>query len=84
MICSIAFWKQKCENLKNISLMFNPYLPILPLARGTDPQFYCTGVIIYNKFDNYFSVFADRQTFWGFEMTANLRGTSPLTQSLSG
>ena len=82
MICSSAFWKQICENLKNISLTFfssfNPYQPILSLTRGTNRQFYCTRVIIYNKLDNYFVVSADRQTFLGFEMTANLRDTSPL------
>ena len=30
-------------------------------------------MIIYNKLDNYFFVSAARQTFLGFEMTANLR-----------
>ena len=34
-------------------------------------------MITYNKLDNYFVVSADRQTFLGFEMTANLRDTSP-------
>ena len=34
--------------------------------------------MVYNKLDSYFVVFADRQTFLGFEMTANLRDTSPL------
>ena len=24
VICSSAFWKQKCENLENVSLSFNP------------------------------------------------------------
>ena len=51
----------------------------LSLARGTNQQFYCTAVIIYNKLDNYFIVSANRQTFLGFEMTANLHDTSPLT-----
>ena len=46
--------------------------------QGTNREFYCTGVIIYNKLDNYFFVSADRQTFLCFEMTANLRDTSPL------
>ena len=81
MFCSSAFWKQKWENLKKIALhfsSFNPCRPTLSLARGTNRQFYCTGVIIYNKLDNCFVVSADRQTFLGFEMTANLRGTSPL------
>ena len=50
MICSSAFWKQKCENLKNVSLTF---------------------------FNFFFFVSADRQTFLGFEMTANLGDTSP-------
>ena len=75
MICSSAFWNQKCENLKNISLTFsssfNPNRPTLSLARGTNQQSYCTEVIIYNKLDNYYVVSADRQTFLGFEMTAN-------------
>ena len=37
-----------------------------PLARGSNRQFYCTGVIIYNKLDNHFFVFADREIFLGF------------------
>ena len=49
------------------------------LARGTNRQFCCARVIIYNKLDNYFFVSADRQTFLGFEMTANLHDTSLLT-----
>ena len=78
MICSSAFWKQKCKNLKNIS--FNPHRPTLSLARGTSRQFYCTGVI-YNKLDNYFFVSAERQTYLGFETTANLHDASPLTEN---
>ena len=35
-------------------------------------------MIIYNKLDNDFFVSADRQTFLGFEMTANLRDNSTL------
>ena len=35
-------------------------------------------MIIYNNLDNYFFASAVRQTFLGFEMTANLRDTSPL------
>ena len=35
-------------------------------------------MIIHNKLDNYFVFSADRQTFLGFEMTANLHDTSPL------
>ena len=35
-------------------------------------------MIIYNKLDNYFIVSADRQKILGFEMSANLRDTSPL------
>ena len=34
-------------------------------------------MIIYNKLDNYFVVSPDRQSFLAFEMTANLRDTSP-------
>ena len=34
-------------------------------------------MIIHNKLDNYFVVSADKQAFLGFEMTANLRDTSP-------
>ena len=37
------------------------------------------GMIIYNKLDNYFVVSADRQTSLGFEITANLHNTSPLS-----
>ena len=82
MICSSAFWKQKCENLKNISLTFQVsihtgLLCLWPEAL-IDSFINCTGVIIYNKLDNYFFVSADRQKFLGFEMTANLRDTSPL------
>ena len=40
-------------------------------------------MVIYNKLDNYFVVSADRQTFLGFEMTANLRETSPLNNVYS-
>ena len=54
----------------------------LSLVRSTNRQFYCTGVIIYNTLHNYFVVSADRQTFLGFEMTANLRDTSPLSLHL--
>ena len=36
-------------------------------------------MIIYNKLDNYFVVSADEQTFLGFEVTANLCETSPLS-----
>ena len=53
----------------------------MSLARGTNRQFYCTGVIVYNNLDNYFVVSADRQTFLGFEMTENWRDTSPLIQT---
>ena len=35
-------------------------------------------MIIYNKLDNCFVVSADRRTFLGFEITANLRDTSLL------
>ena len=86
MICSSAFWKQKCENLKKISLIFFKFQSI-PTYSASDQrhfnrQVYCTGKIIYSKLNNYFFVSADRQTFLGFEMTANLRDTSPLTVKL--
>ena len=54
------------------------------MARATNRQFYSTGVIIYNKLDNYFVVSTDRQTFLGFEMTGNLRNTSPLKGKYHG
>ena len=67
VICCSAFWKQKCENLKNVSLTFfssfNPYRPTLSLARGTNRQFYCTRVIIYNKTRQLFYVSVDKH-FW--------------------
>ena len=86
MICSSAFWKEKYENLKNISLTFFKFqsIPTYPvsrsLAKGTNRQFYRSGVITYNKLDNHFVVSADRQTFLGFEMTADLRDTFPLRE----
>ena len=54
----------------NIFASFNPYRP--------NQQLYCTGGIIYYKLNSCFFVSADRQTFLGFEMTANLRDTSSL------
>ena len=81
MICSSAFWKQNCENLKNISLTFFKFQSI-PAYSVSGQRYYSTvllhWVIIYNKLHNYFFVSADRQTFWGFEMTTNLRDTFPL------
>ena len=82
VICSSAFGNKNVKTWITLALhfsSFNPYRPILSVVRGTNRQFYCTGVIIYNKLDNYFVVSADRQTFLGFEMTANLRDTSPLS-----
>ena len=61
---------------------FNPFRSTLSLVRGTNRQFYCTGVIIYNKTRKFFFVSADRQTFWGFEMISNSLDTSPLTRAL--
>ena len=40
-------------------------------------------MIIFNKLDNYFVVSANSQKFLGFEMTANFRDTSPLTDKLA-
>ena len=62
---------------------FKPYRPTLSLARVTNRQFYCIGVIIDNKLDNYFFVSVVRQTFLGVEMTSNFRDTSPLKHSFS-
>ena len=90
MICSSAFWKQKWKNLKNISLTFFKFQSIPSYSVSGQGHLstvllHCHVVIkiIYNKFDNYFFVSADRQTFLGFEMTANLRDTSPLSSILS-
>ena len=63
----------------NIFASFNRNWPTLSLARGTNRQFCRTGVIIFNKLDNYFVVSANSQTFLGFEMTENFRDTSPLS-----
>ena len=83
MICSSAFLKQKCKNFKNFSLTFFKFqsIPAYPvsIARGTNRQFYCTRVIIYNKTRQLFYVSVYRQTFLGFEMTSNLLDTSPLS-----
>ena len=46
------FENTKCENLKNVSLIFfkfSIHSSYSVSARGTNRQFYCTGVIIYNK-----------------------------------
>ena len=47
VICSGAFWKQKCENLKNVSLSIPTYS--VSSQRHYNRQFYCTRVIIQNK-----------------------------------
>ena len=83
MICPGAFWKQKCKNLKNISPTFfkfqsTPDLLCLWPEALINRQFYCTGVIVYNKLDKYSVVSAYKQTFLGLEMTANLCDTSTL------
>ena len=39
VICSSAFWEQKCENLRKVSLTFlslHPFWPIQSLARGAN------------------------------------------------
>ena len=48
------------------------------MARGTNQQFYRTGVIIYDKTRQLAFASVDRQTFSGFEVTSNLRDTSRL------
>ena len=45
---------------------FNPHWPTLSLARGTNRQFYCTGVIIYNKTRQYFFCFCSQTNISGF------------------
>ena len=59
---------------------FNPYRPTLSLARGTNRQCYCAGVIIYNKTRQLFFVSLVRQTFLGFEMTSDFRDVRHLNQ----
>ena len=55
-------------------LTFTPFRLTLSLVRGTNRQFYCTEVIIYNKTRQFiFFVFFDRKTILGFEMTSNPR-----------
>ena len=95
MICSSAFWKQKCENLKKVSPTFFKFqsIPTYSVSgqrhslRASFPggggggQFYCTGVIIYNKTRQFFFVSVHRQTFLGFEisfgkLTANTDNTA--------
>ena len=63
-------------NIFNLS--FNPFRPTLSLARGTNRQFYCTGVIIYYKTRQLCFVSVFRQAFLGFEIASNFRDTSPL------
>ena len=83
MVCSSTFWKQKCENLKTISLtvfkLQSAFRPTLSLARGSNRQFYCTGAIIYKARQFICFVSVERQTFLAFEMTSNSRDTSPLS-----
>ena len=94
MICSSAFWKQKCENLKDDSLTFFKFQsistysfqttnPFRTYYRGNNRQFYCTGVIICNRTRQLWFVSVDRQTFLGFEMTSNSQDTSPLMVCLT-
>ena len=82
MISSSAFWKQKCENLKNVSLTFFKFQSIptnsVSGQRPSGRQFYYTGVTIYIKTRQLVFVSVDRQTFFGFKMTSNSRDTSPL------
>ena len=45
----------------------NPFPPTLSLAKGTNRQFYCTGMISYNKTRQLFFVFVDRKTLLGLK-----------------
>ena len=78
MICSSAFWKQKCENLKNVSLTFFKFKSICLWPEALIDSFIALGEKFITKLDNYIFVSVDRQTFLGFEMTSNSRDTSPL------
>ena len=71
--------------MKNISLTFFKFQSIP--AYSVSGQRHKSTVLLhwggnYNKVDNYFVVSADRQTFLGFEMTANLHDASPLRRIL--
>ena len=72
------FWSQISLTISLTFFKFQSVPAYSVSGRGTNRQFYCTGVIIYNKLDNSFFVSAERQTFLGFEMTANLPDISPL------
>ena len=50
----------------------------MSLARGTNRQFYYTGVISITKLEKKLFLLTDKH-FWGFEKTSNSRDTSPLT-----
>ena len=78
----LNYWNVQLEICSSAFSTFNPYRPTVSLARGTYRQFYCTGVIIYNKLDNHSFISDDRQTFLGFEMKGNLRDTSPLNTTI--
>ena len=80
MICSSAFWKQKCENLKNISLTFFKSQSILTYSvsgQRHKSTVLLHWVIIYDKTRQLVFLFVsvDKQTLiFGFEMC----DTSPL------
>ena len=50
----------------------------MSLARGTNRQFYCTGVMIFNKTRQFFLFLLTDKHFLGSEMTSNSCDTSPL------
>ena len=62
VICSSAFWKQKCKNLKNVSLTFFKFQSIPTCCLW--PEALINSFI--TKLDNYFFVSVNRQTFLGF------------------
>ena len=59
MVCSSPFWKQKCDNLKKIRLIFfkcNLLRSNQFMTRDTHQQFWYTGVVLITKLDHYFTV----------------------------
>ena len=69
MVSSSPFWKQKCENLKKIRLIFFKFNSLRSnqfMTRDTYRQFWYTGVVVNTKLDHYFMVSVNPKTFLAF------------------
>ena len=74
MVCSSPFWKQKCENLKKIRLIFFKFNSLRSnqfMTRDIYQQFWYTGVVLTAKLDHYFMVDVNPKTFLAFWNNTN-------------